>query len=92
MAFNFANLTYTYLGAADTFFVLDYNTSDNIATVCTGSYWQGSSGCMTSLRKGDIVRVYASNGNAIGMVRDVTIGGANPNVYIDWSTLAGTWV
>ena len=69
MAFNLSNLVVSDAVAWDYEYgrIWDYSTSDNMATVDSGTYWDALD-AVKALRKGEWVRVTASDGMAIYMV------------------------
>lgn len=69
MAFNLSNLVVSDAVAWDFEYgrIWDYSTSDSIATVEGGTYWD-TLDATRALRKGEWVRVTASDGKGIYMV------------------------
>lgn len=71
MAFNLSNLVgYKYPNGQGigNYLVLDYVTGDSISTIEGSGYFNGG---IDKLRRGDIVRVTAQDGNALYFVENV---------------------
>jgi hypothetical protein len=83
MAFNLSNLVPFDAVASDGSYkyglIFDYSTSDNMATVDGGSYWDDF-GAAKCLRRGDWLRVTASDGKAIYMVSSSSF--STPSVVV----------
>lgn len=85
MAFNFANLvgTGSYDGESLPFRILTYTTTDNLATATAMSYWEA--GARVAIQRGDIIKLFASDGNKIGLVHTSTFSGASHSMSMQWA-------